>query len=127
VKRRVPLTGHRVRVAVVAVATAVVAMFGAGAATAARSTEAGAICRTFSTSGLKPKWSVIGNVTCTKARPWLVTLLAERGKPGVKLVLKHGPRGFKCSAFADRKGRPAVGSCYTGTAAFPKNGFQWLA
>ena len=121
------MTGHRTCIAVVLVATAVVAIFGAGVATAARTTGAGAVCRTFTTSGLKPKWSVIGNVTCAKAKPWLVKLLAERGKPGVKVVLKDGPTGFKCSAFDDRKGRPAVGSCYTGTIAFPKNGFQWLA
>jgi hypothetical protein len=121
------MTGHRACIAAVVVATAVAATFGAGVATGARATGAGAICRTFSTSGLKPKWSVIGNVTCAKAKPWLVKLLAERGKPGVKVVLKHGPRGFKCSAFDDRKGRPAVGACYTGTIAFPKNGFQWLA
>jgi hypothetical protein len=112
---------------VVLVAPGAETTFGAGVATGARATGAGAICRTFSTSGLKPKWSVIGNVTCAKAKPWLVRLLAERGKPGVKLVLKHAPRGFKCSGFDDRKGRPAVGSCYTGTVAFPKNGFQWLA
>jgi hypothetical protein len=121
------MTGCRACIAAVVVATAAAAIFGAGAAAGARVTEAGAICRTFSTSGLKPKWSVIGNVTCTKAKPWLVTLLAERGKPSVKVVLKRGPTGFKCSAFDDRKGRPTVGSCYTGTAAFPKNGFQWLA
>jgi hypothetical protein len=121
------VTGHRACIAAVLVATVVVAIFGAGAAPGARATGAGAVCRTFSTSGLKPKWSVIGNVTCAEAKPWLVKLLAERGKPGVKVVLKHGPTGFKCSAFDDGKGRPAVGSCYTGTIAFPKNGFQWLA
>ena len=49
------------------------------------------------------------------------------GKTSVKFVPKNGPRGFKCSAFDDKKGRPAAGSCYTGTPAFPKNGFQWLA
>jgi hypothetical protein len=113
--------------AAVVVATAVVAIFGAGAATGARATGTAAVCKTFSTSGLKPKWSVIGNVTCAKAKPWLVKLLADRGKPGVKVVLKNGPKGFKCFAVDDAKGRPAVGSCYTGTVAFPKNGFQWLA
>jgi len=56
-----------------------------------------------------------------------VKLLADHGKSGVKVVLKNAPRGFKCSAVDDAKGRPAVGSCYTGTVAFPKNGFQWLA
>jgi hypothetical protein len=118
---------HHARIAAVVVATAVVAIFGAGAATGARATGTAAVCKTFTTSGLRPKWSVIGNVTCAKAKPWLVKLLADHGKPGVKVVLKNGPKGFKCSAFDDAKGRPAVGSCYTGTIAFPKNGFQWLA
>ena len=117
---------HHARVAAV-VAIAVVAIAGAGAATGARASANGAVCKTFTTSGLKPKWSVIGNVTCAKAKPWLVAILAERGKPDVKVVPKHGPKGFKCFAVDDAKGRPAVGSCYTGTVAFPKNGFQWLA
>jgi hypothetical protein len=121
------MTGHRACIVAVVVAAGVVAMFGAGAASGARATGSGAVCTTFSTSGLKPKWSVIGNMTCAKAKPWLVKLLAERGKPSASVVLKHGPKGFKCSAFDDRRGRPAVGACYTGTAAFPKNGFQWLA
>jgi hypothetical protein len=121
------LTAHRTWIAAVVVATALVAMFGAGAATGARATGTAAVCKTFSTSGLRPQWSVIGNVTCSKAKPWLVTLLADRGKPGVKVVLKNGPAGFKCSATDDGKGRPTAGACYTGTPAFPKNGFQWLA
>jgi len=114
-------------IAALVVATAVVAIFGAGAATGARATGTAAVCKTFTTSGLKPEWSVIGTVTCAKAKPWLVKLLADHGKSGVKVVLKNAPRGFKCSAVDDAKGRPAVGSCYTGTVAFPKNGFQWLA
>lgn len=61
---------------------------------------------------------MVGIVTCAKAKPWLVKLLADHGKPGVKVVLKNGPMGFKCSAVDDAKGRPAVGSCYTGTIAF---------
>lgn len=117
---------HHARLAAV-VAIAVVAIVGAGAATGARASGTGAVCKTFTASGLKPKWSVIGNVTCAKAKPWLVTILAERGKPDVKVVPKNGPKGFKCFAVDDAKGRPAVGSCYTGTVAFPKNGFQWLA
>lgn len=118
---------YRACIAAVVVAIAVVATFGAGAATGARATGAAAVCKTFSSSGLKPKWSVIGNVTCANAKLWLVKLLADRGRPDVKVVLKNGPAGFKCSAFDDARGRPAVGSCYTGTIAFPKNGFQWLA
>jgi hypothetical protein len=119
-----PVTAHCACIAAVVVVTAT---FGAGAATGARATGAAAVCKTFSTSGLKPRWSVIGTVTCAQAKPWLVKLLADHGRPGVKVVLENGPRGFKCSAVDDAKGRPAVGSCYTGTIAFPRNGFQWLA
>ena len=121
------MTAHRMWIVVAVVATAAVAMFGAGAATGARATPAAAVCKTFASSTLKPRWSVIGNVTCAQAKPWLVKILAQRGRPGVKFVPKNGPRGFMCSAFDDKKGRPAVGACYTGTIAFPKNGFQWLA
>jgi hypothetical protein len=118
---------HHARIAAVVVATAVVAIFGAGAATGARAAGTAAVCKTFTTSGLKPQWSVIGNVTCAQAQPWLVKLLADHGKPGVKVVLTNTPKGFKCTAVDDAKGRPAVGSCYTGTIKFPNNGFQWLA
>ena len=121
------MPAHHTRIAAVVATTVVVAIFGASAAAGARTTGTGAVCKTFTTSGLKPEWSAIGNVTCAKAKPWLTKLLADRGKPGVKVVLKNGPKGFKCSAVDDKKGRPAVGACYTGTAAFPKNGFQWLA
>ena len=117
---------HRACIAAAVAATAVVAIFGAGAATGARATRTAAVCKTFSTSGLKVEWSVIGNVTCTKAKPWLVKLLAEHGKPDVKVALKNAPKGFKCSATNDGKGRPSAGACYTGTVAFPKNGFQWF-
>jgi hypothetical protein len=119
-----------VRCAPVGAAVVVVVVVGALAfATSARTAPtAGAVCKSFSAaSGLKPRWSVIGNVSCSKAKPWLVTILADHGKPSAKAVIKNGPRGFHCSAFDDAKGRPSVGSCYTGTAAFPKNGFQWLS
>ena len=121
------MIANRERIAAVVVATVAGAILGSGAATGAPATGTAAVCKTFSASGLKPQWSVIGNVTCAKAKPWLVKLLADRGRPGVKVVLRNGPKGFKCSAVDDAKGRPAVGSCYTGTIAFPKNGFQWLA
>jgi hypothetical protein len=116
---------HRVCIAAV-VTTAILALVGAEAATGARATRTAAVCKAVSSSGLKVEWSVIGNVTCAKAKPWLVKLLADHGKPHAKVVLKNGPKGFKCSAVDDAKGRPAVGACYTGTIAFPKNGFQWL-
>jgi hypothetical protein len=87
---------------------------------------AGAICKSFSLSGLKYQWSVIGSVTCKKAKPWLLKLLAVRGKPGAQMSFRNGPKGFHCSATADSKGRASAGACYTGTLAFPKNGFQWF-
>ena len=87
---------------------------------------AGSTCKSFSASGLKYQWSVIGSVTCSQAKPWLLKLLAVQAKPSAKIVFTNGPKGFHCSAFADGKGRPSAGGCYTGTVAFPKNGFQWL-
>jgi hypothetical protein len=87
---------------------------------------AGVICKSFSASGLKYQWSAIGSVSCKQAKPWLVKLLAARGKPGARVVFRNGPKGFHCSATADSKGRPSAGACYTGTPAFPKNGFQWF-
>jgi hypothetical protein len=96
------------------------------AANAEATPTAGSVCKSVSVSGLKYHWSVIGNVTCSQATPWLLKLLAQKGTPDAKLTFKNGPKGFHCSAFADSKGRPSAGSCETGTLAFPKNGFQWL-
>jgi hypothetical protein len=114
------------RTCTTAVVIASVALASFAAATGARAAGSAEVCKTFSASGLKVQWSAIGNVTCAKANPWLTRLLADRGKPGVKVVLKNGPRGFKCAATDDSKGRPFAGACYTGTLAFPKNGFQWF-
>ena len=87
---------------------------------------AGSVCKSLSVSGLKYQWSVIGSVTCSQAKPWLLKLLSNHGKPGAKVALTNGPKGFHCSATADSKGRPSAGACYTGTVAYPKNGFQWF-
>ena len=106
------------------VATVAVAMLGAAQVQAAPA--AGSVCKSFSESGLKYQWSVIGNVTCGQAKPWLVKLLADHAKSDVRAALKNGPSGFHCLATGDSKGRPSAGACYTGTAAFPKNGFQWF-
>jgi hypothetical protein len=105
---------------------AAVSVVACGATTGAGAAPTAGICKTFSASGLTLRWSAIGSMTCSKAKPYLVKFLSHRGKPDVKVVLTGGPRGYKCSAMDDAKGRPAVGACYTGTAAFPKNGFQWL-
>ncbi len=108
---------------------AVVAIFAAamfGAAEAAATPTAGSVCKSFSASGLTYQWSVIGNVACSQAKPWLLKLLADHGTPDAKVALKNGPKGFHCAATADSKGRPSAGACYTGTVAFPMNGFQWF-
>ena len=107
------------------VAIVVVAAF--GAATEARATPtAGSICKSVSLSGLKYQWSAIGSVSCNQAKPWLLKLLAGHVKGDTKVALGNGPKGFHCVATADSKGRPSAGACYTGTPAFPKNGFQWF-
>jgi len=111
-----------VTVALIAM-TAVVAF---ASATEARAARSAGICKAFSASGVKIEWSAIGRMTCSRAKPYLVKWLAHRGKPSVKVVLTGGPTGYKCSAVDDAKGRPTVGACYTGTAAFPHNGFQWF-
>lgn len=119
------MMSHRICATVAVIATVSAAAF--GTTTGAGAARTAGICKAFSASGLtKIEWSAIGSMTCSKAKPYLVKFLAHRGKPGVKVVLTGGPRGYKCSAVDDAKGRPAVGACYTGTAAFPKNGFQWL-
>jgi hypothetical protein len=97
-----------------------------GAARAQATPAAGSICKAVSASGLNYQWSVIGNVTCGQAKPWLLKLLADKGPPDAKFTLKNGPKGFHCTATADSKGRPSAGACYTGTPAFPKNGLQWF-
>jgi hypothetical protein len=111
-----------------AAVVAIVAVSTFGAATAARAAPtAGSVCKSFSSSGLKYQWSVIGSVTCNQAKPWLLKLLADHvAKPDTKVALSNGPKGFHCYATADSKGRPSAGACYTGTLAFPKNGFQWF-
>lgn len=110
---------------VAVVATLVVSIAGT-AAEAQGAPTAGSVCRSFSVSGLKYQWSVIGSVTCSQAKPWLLKLLAVHGTPGKQVAFKNSPRGFHCRATADPKGRPSVGACYTGTIAYPNNGFQWL-
>jgi hypothetical protein len=117
--------GRLARVTVLVVAAVAVGVFGAVTSARAAPTK-GAVCKSFSASGLKLKWSVVGNVSCSQAKRWLVKILADHGKPGAKAVIKNAPKGFHCSATNDSKGRPSVGFCYTGTPAFPKNGFQWL-
>jgi len=109
-------------VTIAAVATAVVV-----ATTAAYAAPTAAICRSFSVSGAgKIQWSVIGNVTCQEAKPWLLKILGKRGAHDAQAKITNAPRGFHCRASDNAKGIPSAGACYTGTIQFPKNGFQWF-
>jgi hypothetical protein len=83
-------------------------------------------CTPLSASGLKLQWSAIGNVTCQGAKPWLLKILGTHGAPDAQAKITNGPKGFHCRATNDAKGIPSAGACYTGTIAFPKNGFQWF-
>jgi hypothetical protein len=85
------------------------------------------ICKSFSVSGAaKIQWSVIGNVTCQEAKPWLLKILGKHGAPNAQAKVTNGPTGFHCRATNNAKGIPSVGACYTGTIKFPKNAFQWF-
>lgn len=115
-----------VRTLAAVIAVLVVAIAGT-AAEAQGAPTGGSVCKSFSASGLTYRWSVIGNVSCSQAKPWLLKLLAVHATPGTQVAFKSStPRGFHCRATADGKGRPSVGTCYTGTLAHPNNGFQWL-
>ncbi len=109
---------------------AVVAIFAVatvGAAKAQATSTAGEVCTSFSVSGAgKIQWSAIGNVTCQEAKPWLLKILGKHGAPDAQASLTNGPKGFHCRATNNAKGIPSAGACYTGTIAFPKNGFQWF-
>jgi hypothetical protein len=88
---------------------------------------AGAICTPFTLYKLKFRWSAIGSVSCKQAKPWLLKLLGDRVRtPSMKAALRNSPKGFHCYATDVTKGRASAGVCYTGTFAFPKNGFQWF-
>jgi hypothetical protein len=90
------------------------------------STNAGAICPTFSKYRLTYSWSVIGRFSCKTAKPWLVKLIGEHVRTSTGTVRMHkGPKGLKCFAEIESKGRATVGLCYSGTFAYPTNGFSW--
>jgi hypothetical protein len=88
---------------------------------------AGERCTSFSVSGAgKIQWSAIGNVSCQEAKPWLLKILGTHGAPDAQAKITNSPKGFHCRATNNAKGIPSAGACYTGTIAFPKNGFQWF-
>jgi len=109
-------------------ATAAAVAITAVAATAgAQAAPTSGICKPFSVSGAgKIQWSVIGNVTCQEAKPWLLRILGKHGAAGVQAKVTNGPKGFHCRATDNSKGIPSIGACYTGTLKFPKNAFQWF-
>jgi hypothetical protein len=110
-----------------AAAAAVVAIAAFAATVGARAAPAAGICKSFSVSGTgKIQWSVIGNVTCREAKPWLVKILGKHGAPDAQAKVTNAPQGFHCRATNNAKGIPSAGACYTGTLKFPKNGFQWF-
>lgn len=112
------------RVTAATIAAASLAAF--AGTTGAHAAPAAARCKPLSASGLKLQWSVIGDVSCQEAKPWLLKILGKRGAPDAQAEIANRPKGFHCKATNNRRGIPSVGACYTGTAAFPKNGFQWF-
>ena len=78
-----------------------------------------------SSSGNKYTSEAVGSVSCKQAASWIKKLSADKAKAsGAKL--KNGPKGYHCSAAElDKHGYVEAGTCYTGTAAYPKNGFTW--
>jgi hypothetical protein len=106
---------------------AIFALAALGAAKAQATSTAGQRCTSFSVSGAgKIQWSAIGNVTCQEAKPWLLKILGKHGAPDAQANPTTAPKRFHCRATNNAKGIPSVGACYTGTIAFPKNGFQWF-
>ena len=106
---------------IAAAATAAIA-----AATAAQAAPTAARCTALSASGAgKIQWSVIGNVSCQEAKPWLKAILSKKGAPDAQAKVTS-PKGFHCRATNNQNGIPSAGACYTGTISFPKNAFQWF-
>lgn len=89
--------------------------------------SANQICPTFTKSGVKYQWEVIGNVTCTKAKVWILNMLAAHvaGQSYVHEKIPGSPKGFHCYATLVQKHQARDGICYTGTLAYPNNGFTW--
>jgi hypothetical protein len=90
--------------------------------------ERGKTCPTFSASGSKYTVITYGSTACKTAQSWLPKLDADKDpKPYGFFTLQNGPKGFHCMANRALNGPAASGECYSGTLAFPKNGFQWNA
>jgi hypothetical protein len=124
-KRRISVSRTERISASVLCAVAVGALAATSAAKAAPS--ANQICPTFTKSGVKYQGEVIGNVTCTKAKVWISNMLAAHvaGQSYVHEKIPGSPKGFHCYATLVRKHQARDGICYTGTLAYPTNGFTW--
>ena len=84
-------------------------------------------CPAFRQSGVKYQAVVIGNVTCANAKGWLLKMLTARvfGQSFVHEPIPGAPKGFHCFTSVVKNHVAHDGICYTGTFAYPKNGFTW--
>ena len=112
----------------VSAAIVAIAAIGVPIATAATASAAAQVCPTFSASGLKYQWETVGTgFTCGNAKHWVTKLIKDPADTSSgKVTLTNGPKGYHCFATSDDKGHASAGTCYKGTAAFPKSGFAWF-
>ena len=76
---------------------AAVAVAAVAAATGAYPAPTAAICKPFSVSGVgKIQWSVIGNLTCREAQPWLLKIIGKHGAADAQANVTNAPKGFHC-------------------------------
>ncbi len=117
------MTRRLVRLATIVVVTAMVL----AASSPAGARQAGQLCPTFTSQGLKVQWETVGTgISCGKAKAWVVQLIADKVKPTVgKVPLHNGPSGLHCYAISETKGHVSGGLCYKGTLAYPGSGFTW--
>lgn len=96
---------------------------GVGAAPAS-ATE---LCPTFAKAGVRYQWETLGaGLSCTAANAWVARLSGEPVRGQGKVALSDGPRGYRCFATLERRGRAVGGICYKGTVAAPSPGFTWF-
>ena len=85
------------------------------------------VCPSFTKAGVKYNWEVVGNVTCSQGKTWLLKLIAAHlsGQGYVKAKIPGAPKGFHCFSGYLKNGHAQHGACYTGTFAYPGNGLLW--